>query len=509
MPISLSITKGILVIKVDKLRGLVLLITTLLLPICFTAQTQVGMDIDGDSPGEFSGFRNAINNDGTVVATGSGFYENMTGRVRVFQFSGNDWIQIGQDILGESTGDLCRVADLNGTGNLIAIGASDHDDNGMDTGHVRIFELNGNIWSQIGQEIVGDAPGDVSGSSIALSDNGSVIAIGAVGNDDNGANSGQVRVFEYDGNNWIQKGQDLNGMSALDYFGRSVAINNNGNRIVVGANGSDAAGLDAGQTFIYEYNGSSWVQLGSEINGEESGDLSGNQVSMNGTGNIVAIGAPSHNGAAGNAGQVRIFMFDGNDWTQLGQEIEGEGSNDSIGDLDNVGLSHSGHVVAIGSNWNNGNGSDSGHVRIFQFVQNQWTQVGSDIDGEWSGDGSGHLELSGDGTTVSIGATRNDDGGNDAGHVRVFDFSNLLNIGVHRNYSVISIYPNPANDRILLENKYGIEIETVKFFDAIGRKVLERKDVDYAISVSELNSGIYIVQIVTNGGIVTEKLIKE
>jgi hypothetical protein len=36
-------------------------------------------------------------------------------------------------------------------------------DNGINAGHVRIYENNGGSWTQIGQDIDGEAAGDYSG----------------------------------------------------------------------------------------------------------------------------------------------------------------------------------------------------------------------------------------------------------------------------------------------------------------------------------------------------------
>jgi hypothetical protein len=77
--------------------------------------------------------------------------------------------------------------------------------------------------------------------------------------------------------------------------------------------------------------------------------------------------------------------------------------------------------VAIGANRNGGNGSLSGHVRIYKNISGTWTQQGSDIDGEAGDDGSGSsVSLSSDGSIVAIGASRNDGNGTKAGHVRVY-----------------------------------------------------------------------------------------
>jgi hypothetical protein len=52
-----------------------------------------------------------------------------------------------------------------------------------------------------------------------------------------------------------------------------------------------------------------------------------------------------------------------------------------------VALSDDGLIVAIGAFSNDGiNGTDSGHVRVYRFDGNAWTQRGADIDGAVAGD---------------------------------------------------------------------------------------------------------------------------
>ena len=51
------------------------------------------------------------------------------------------------------------------------------------------------------------------------------------------------------------------------------------------------------------------------------------------------------------------------------------------------------------------NGTNSGHVRVYEYSGNAWTQLGADIDGEAASDYSGYsVSLSSDGTRVAIGA---------------------------------------------------------------------------------------------------------
>jgi hypothetical protein len=71
--------------------------------------------------------------------------------------------------------------------------------------------------------------------------------------------------------------------------------------------------------------------------------------------------------------------------------------------------------------------SDAGHVRIYKNTNGTWTQVDTDIDGEAAYDWFGwSVSLNNDGSTVAIGARRNDGNGTNAGHVRVYNIESSV-----------------------------------------------------------------------------------
>jgi hypothetical protein len=232
---------------------------------------------------------------------------------------------------------------------------------------------------------------------------------------------------------WAQLGVSINGESEFDLSGYSVSVNDAGNRVAIGAIHNDAAGSDAGHVRVYEYTTSNpvWSQLGVDINGEAAGDLSGQSVSLNDAGDRVAIGAPNNDGAGSNAGHVRIFEYIDSSWIQLGADIDGEAASDESGNA--VSLNGAGDRVAIGAHYNDGAvGSFTGHVRIYEYSDSSfaWTQLGSDIDGEASNDKSGtSVSLNNVGDRVAIGAPFNDatgGSGGDAGHVRIYEFGDSV-----------------------------------------------------------------------------------
>mmetsp|Transcript_22875 Transcript_22875/g.28008 ORF Transcript_22875/g.28008 Transcript_22875/m.28008 type:complete len:593 (+) Transcript_22875:300-2078(+) len=335
---------------------------------------------------------------------------------------GMGWLQLGPDIDGEEMGDESGYSvSLSADGTIIAIGALHNSGNGADSGHVRVYKWDGSAWNQLGSDIDGEAPVDLSGYSVSLSADGTIVAIGAPFNSGNGEHSGNVRVYEWDGSAWNQLGQDIDGEALSDQSGQAVSLSADGTIVAIGTIGNAGNGVQSGHVRVYEWDGSAWNQLGLDIDGEAPGDQSGTSASLSADGTIVAIGAPFNSGNGTQSGNVRVYKWDGSTWNQLGPDIDGESAGDVSGW--SVSLSANGTTVAIGARLNDGiNGFVSGHVRVYEWNGSAW-YTGLDIDGEASSDQFGwSVCLSADGTTVAIGALRNDGNGAESGHVRVYGF---------------------------------------------------------------------------------------
>ena len=111
-------------------------------------------------------------------------------------------------------------------------------------------------------------------------------------------------------------------------------------------------------------------QVGPDIDGEAAGDLSGYAVSLSADSSRVAVGAALNDGTGLNAGHLCVYQWSGTTWTQFGVDIDGEAGGDQSGI---VSMSADGNLLASGAIYNDGNGIDSGHVRVFAFptLQNQ------------------------------------------------------------------------------------------------------------------------------------------
>ena len=390
--------------------------------------TQIGSNIAGEAAGDYSGWSVSLSADGSVVAIGAQDNDgngNGSGHVRIYQNVNNTWTQVGSDIDGEATNDNSGGSvSLSADGSIVAIGATDNDGNGVnsDSGHVRIYKNVNDTWTKVGGDIDG-VSNSYSGKSVSLSSDGSVVAIGATGKDGNGIDSGHVRIYKNVNDTWTKVGGDIDGEAAFDYSGQSVSLSSDGSVVAIGAPLNDGNGDGSGHVRIYKNVNDTWTKVGGDIDGESSYDNSGSSVSLSSDGSIVAIGAPN-NIANGYSGHVRIYKNVNNIWTQVGSDIDGEANGDDSGK--SVSLSSDGSIVAIGAPDNDGNGNNSGHVRIYQNINNTWNKVIEDIDGEASGDQSGYsVSLSSDGTIVSIGAPNNDGNGGDSGHVRVYQIHSI------------------------------------------------------------------------------------
>ena len=367
----------------------------------------------------------------TITYTATDAAGNTATATRIVNIIQPTWSKLGDDIDGEAVEDNSSAytgkVSLSSDGTRVAISAPLNDGNGNRSGHVRLYEWSGNAWTQLGDDIDGD-PSSRSGDSVSLSSDGTIVAIGAEAANFDDGYSGHVRVYEWSGNAWTQRGDDIDGEAGGDFSGDSVSLSSDGTRIAIGARSNGGNGHLAGHVRVYEWDNDTWTQLGQDIDGEKRNHFSGTSVSLSSDGTRVAIGAPGFNELY-TSGEVRIFDLINNTWTQTGQVIDGEAVDDGSGR--SVSLSSDGTIVAIGASGNDGGGSYSGHVRVYQWtnetwlqggitIYGKWTQIGDDIDGETGGDSSGgSVSLSSDGTIVAIGATEN----NNSGHVRVYEWS--------------------------------------------------------------------------------------
>ena len=126
--------------------------------------------------------------------------------------------------------------------------------------------------------------------------------------------------------------------------------------------------------------GNSWSQIGGDIEGgEAAGDESDRSVSLSGNGNIVAMGARHSDGNGTDSGHVRVYAYNTTSRVKLGEDIEGEAGDDRSGE--SVSLCGNGTMVA--------NPDDDTNDQTCPTKIHHGFNVGQDIYGEAAGDNFG------------------------------------------------------------------------------------------------------------------------
>ncbi|MGE0081315.1 MAG: integrin [Thiohalomonadaceae bacterium] len=291
---------------------------------------------------------------------------------------------------------------------------------------------------------------DWFGYSVALSEDGTTLAVGAPvedsaatgvnGNAESNAalSSGAVYVFTHVDGRWSQQAYlKASNTEADDLFGYSLAISADGNTLAVGAHkedsaaanvngdGTNNAAADSGAVYVFTRTAGTWSQQ-AYVKAWNPGpsDYFGATVALSGDGNTLAVGAPEEDGpdnTATNAGAVYIYNRTDGVWSgSTYARASNAEANDYYGM--SVALSSDGNTLAVGA-WGedsaatgiNGNESDNsaslaGAVYVITQHAGSWSQqayikASNTEANDWFGYS---VALSGDGNTLAVGAWQED-----------------------------------------------------------------------------------------------------
>eukprot|EP00980_Cylindrotheca_fusiformis_P005157 scaffold1092_cov87-Cylindrotheca_fusiformis.AAC.2 len=278
------------------------------------------------------GYTVSISGDGSLLAAAPNIINGYAGIVRFFENHNRTWEEnTDLRLLGVADDDKFGSAiSLSGNGQRVAIGASfdnGEDESAFRSGSVSIYEMSDGTWGEPLQVIHGEDTFDEFGTSVALSKDGKTLAIGAIGEL---ISVGRVRVYRWDddASSFKQMGENIDGQPSPgtgERFGWSVALSQDGSALAVGA---PYANFEAGKVRVLywepdEINESegNWKQHGSTINGD--GGEFGRSVDLSEDGKILAAGPRRGNFA-------KVFQWkdsneDEDDWEQIGETLTGGG----------------------------------------------------------------------------------------------------------------------------------------------------------------------------------------
>lgn len=259
-----------------------------------------------------------LSHDGMIMATTQSYFADADHTVKIFKYT-NDWEQIGNDIFGSFVS-----TSISGDGTVFAVA-----DYNNDPGVVRLFQIIGETYAQLGNNITG---GEFLsfGKTIALSKNGKTVIIGSP-SDPNG-----VEVYHLNGNNqWVKLGQSF-GTIEQESLGIDVAISDNGDIIAI-------AGIDTnfhGYISCYKYNGNRWEDFGNKITNNQdtmSPSFKSIDLSLSGDGNHLVYGFIVDSISRAFVGEVYSYSIQNGIWVQNANIVRSPEHDDESSSSDNFG----------------------------------------------------------------------------------------------------------------------------------------------------------------------------
>ncbi len=338
-------------------------------------------------------YANALSPDGSTIAAPTG-----SDSVRIFVRGPSGWVEqavlTGTDtVAGDSFGSAVA---LSADGNTLAVGASDRADGGT----VYVFVRDAGFWTQESL-LVGAATesADSFGNSLALSNDGRTLLVGAPGEDSgatgvNGAQgdnsapgSGAAYVFVRGaGGVWSQQVYlKASNTQASSLFGRSLSMSGEGETVAVGAPAEDAVASNSGAVYVFTRQGGNWSQQAYLKASNVAGAAHFGFVTLSANGSTLAVGANRESTTALNSGAVYVFQRQGTTWSQEAfLKSSNAGGGDTFGHA--VSLAADGNLLAVASpmedslafgvngTLNNEAATESGAVYLFERRAGGWVE---------------------------------------------------------------------------------------------------------------------------------------
>jgi len=296
----------------------------------------------------------------------------------------------------------------------LVVGSYVEDAAALDTGRVCVYDWNGSGYTEVTTITASDAEAcGRFGNSVALSSNSNRLVVGAHGAD----SAGKVYIYDWDGSGYTEVTTiTASDGQAYEQFGSSVAISADGTKLVVGAPREDTAGTNAGRVCIYEWNGSGYTEVTTiTASDAEAGNWFGNSVALSSNSNRLVVGAHG----ADSAGKVYIYDWDGSGYTEVTTITA---SDRQAYDLFGGSVAIDGTKLVVGAPLEDTAGPEAGKVYIYEWSGSGYSEVttitASDAEAcDWFGN-----SVSIDGTRLVVGACGADTAGIDDGKVYIYDW---------------------------------------------------------------------------------------
>lgn len=297
---------------------------------------------------------------------------------------------------------------------------------------------------------------DYFGTAVALSRDGSRLAVLSPGYDTGVTNKGAAYVYERAGNSWLQSNIILTSDSEnYDFFNGSIAISGDGTVIILSAPAWESAtgNVNVGAVYTYDLANAQtnlWIQRGNILNltANLPGDYFGQTISVSDNGNTLVVGIPyaEYTGnLTGNVGGVYTFDRSGNDWIQRGSILYDPKYKDEQLFGWSVAISGDANTMVVGTY--KSEISSSGNLYTFGTQGNSWIEIASVLSGSSLGSRSHFAEkiaLSKNGK-VLLATSNTTINGKLYANILSYDFDPELSYWEKRDYELSLLDENPAN----------------------------------------------------------------
>ncbi len=371
-------------------------------------------------------------------------------------------------------------------------------------GAAYMYRWDGSDW-QFAQKLTASDAGssDYFGASVSVS--GQRALIGAPLDNAPAGDSGSAYVFVYNGSAWVEDDKlTASDGGSGDYFGQVVSLR--GDRALISAYKDDDAGNDAGAAYVFDFNGSDWVQS-QKLTAQDGGGNHAFGFSLNLSDDRALVGAFLYNDGSNTTGAAYVYDFDGVNWNETQKLVAEDAAHNSYFGWS---VSVSGDRALIGAQRDQGNTSFSGSAYVFALDGGVWSQQQKLTAADMPSGGQFGAAVSLSGTRALIGARRDNDNGPSSGSVYVYEFNGagwaqadkfVADDGASSDEFGVAV--DQSADRILVgafkDDDGSGRAGSAYVFSAPFRVLLNVSGLDPGQSLSLLNNGVDALLINDNG----------
>ena len=388
---------------------------SVLLAPCASGQVQTKLLASDGAGGDCFGVSVSFSGDTAIVGA---LYDNdlgsSSGSAYIFEKVSGVWTQQAKLLASDGATDDLFGRSVSISGDTAIVGGELDDDLGNWSGSTYVFEKVGGVWTQQAKLLASDgAADDRFGISVSIS--GDTALVGAYQDDDLGEDSGSAYIFKEVGGVWTQTAKLLaSDGAARDWFGYSVSIC--GDTAIVGAIYDNDPGADRGSAYIFQKVGGVWTQtVKLRASDGAARDMFGESVSISGDTAIVgAMGDDEYRGSA------YIFEKVGGVWMQQAKLLASDGAG---GERFGESVSISGDTAIVGAEFDDDLGNFSGAAYVYEKVGGAWTQTAKLLASDGAADDWFGISVSISGDTAIVGACGDDDLGFNSGSAYAFEWA--------------------------------------------------------------------------------------